>query len=147
MNKQLIEFSKYLFQNGAGIFNVNYLQKSENEHNEKSMLGQRERMLEFHRFVYSLDDESILKAFKTLREYRSSSINSKENYVDQSLMFDVLQYHILIRDEAQRDSLIAKEIADSYFYNIKLLDEVDKQKQINSKHMINFLEMLLAGKQ
>lgn len=100
---------------------------------EKSMLGQRTRFLAFHRYVHNLTDSELKNAYQKVKNKLVADRLFDDNsiFVDNSLIVDVLQHEICVREAYQPE--ILADIQKSYQKNVSLANDFP---EINSKHLI-----------
>ncbi len=130
-------------EHGIGLINPSYL-KELDEQREKSMLGQRDRLLAFHRYVYSMTDEEIKSAWEALREYKLENRKDFDEFIflDTEILRDTLQFHLACRDENYFDFQTVSDIVKSYKENLNLGMDYP---EIDSANMIKFLKSLILS--
>ena len=109
---------------------------------ELSLRGDRTAFIEFHRYMYSLEDVDIQRLKNAMKQFvfDENLANADSIYCDQSLLLDAIDYHLCIRFDKDFSVQIADQIARHFRQNCKLAQDFP---EINSEHLIHFAKNLM----
>jgi len=109
---------------------------------ELSLRGNRTAFIEFHRFMYSLSDDEILKLAAAMKQfvYEERLAEDKYTYSDQRILEDAIHYHFCIRFEKNFSAQIAEQIAEHFAQECKIAQDY---QEVTSEHLIKFTKNLL----
>ena len=147
LNKIALAVQKKIYAESDGFVIVYpfYLEDPKDSQRYKSLKGQRTTFIDFHHYMFSLDDMSVQKMMKNYKiYYASESLSEDESaYLDVLLFKDALDYQRAIRSSETFDYKVADDIAKSF---LKLVKRAESFDEITSEVLIEFAEKIRTFK-